>query len=236
MWYEAVQHLTVLSPALPIVLVEFPGFGASDLNPEWTMDAFAKSLHDELSSRRISQIILGGCSMGGYAVLGYCKKFSSTLAGMILSNTKASADTEKAKEDREVFAQDAESRGAVAAIERLLPKFLIGDAEIDLATREQRLRDWIGQANPYALAAALRAMALRPDSTQLLSSITAPTLVIAGEADPLIPLEEMESMASSIRGARLVVMEKTGHLAPVDQPTAWARAVVEFIDQHGLDE
>jgi pimeloyl-ACP methyl ester carboxylesterase len=44
-----------------------------------------------------------------------------------------------------------------------------------------------------------------------LSSITAPTLVIHGAADPMFPLEHGEALAEEIPGARLLTLERAGH-------------------------
>jgi pimeloyl-ACP methyl ester carboxylesterase len=44
-----------------------------------------------------------------------------------------------------------------------------------------------------------------------LSSITAPTLVIHGTADPMFPLEHGEALAEEIPGARLLTLERAGH-------------------------
>jgi pimeloyl-ACP methyl ester carboxylesterase len=133
--------------------------------------------------------------------------------------------------DREIFAKDTETRGAAAVIDRMLPKFLTGESEIDQVSRESQLREWIEPADPMALATALRAMAARQDSRDILKQISIPTLVIAGESDPLIALDEMRSMASSIPNAQFNLMEKTGHLAPVDQSEQWAKLVVAFIEK-----
>jgi pimeloyl-ACP methyl ester carboxylesterase len=44
-----------------------------------------------------------------------------------------------------------------------------------------------------------------------LSSIAAPTLVIHGTADPMLPLEHGEALAEEIRGARLLPLDRAGH-------------------------
>ena len=62
--------------------------------------------------------------------------------------------------------------------------------------------------------AAIAGMDLRPR----LGSITAPTLVIAGEQDPATPPDHAALIASGIRGARLVVLAGAAHLANVCSP------------------
>jgi 3-oxoadipate enol-lactonase len=72
---------------------------------------------------------------------------------------------------------------------------------------------------------AIAAMDLRP----LLSSITAPTLVIAGADDPATPPWHGALIAGSIPGARLKVIRGAAHLANVSQPGEVSAALVQHV-------
>jgi 3-oxoadipate enol-lactonase len=69
----------------------------------------------------------------------------------------------------------------------------------------------------------------RPDSTLLLPSITVPTLVITGDEDALIPVEESRQMAKAVPGATLVIVAGAGHLANLEQPDAFNQALHQFL-------
>ncbi len=58
-----------------------------------------------------------------------------------------------------------------------------------------------------------------------LASVTAPTLVIHGADDPLVPLAAGEDTAASIPGARLVALPRMGHSLPVE---TWPRVIDEI--------
>jgi len=62
--------------------------------------------------------------------------------------------------------------------------------------------------------------------------ITAPTLVVTGEAelDQIVPVESTRDYLSAIRGARGAVFTGTGHLGLVTRPEAFAKLVGEFVD------
>jgi pimeloyl-ACP methyl ester carboxylesterase len=64
-------------------------------------------------------------------------------------------------------------------------------------------------------------------SPRPLSSITAPTLVIHGTADPLFPLEHGEALAAEIPGARLLTLPGAGHGVYRDDWEMIARTVLE---------
>jgi pimeloyl-ACP methyl ester carboxylesterase len=64
--------------------------------------------------------------------------------------------------------------------------------------------------------------------------ITAPTLLLAGERDPLAPPKTMERMRDVIRDARLAVLPGCGHLAHLEDPEGFNAAVQGFL--RGLRE
>jgi pimeloyl-ACP methyl ester carboxylesterase len=66
--------------------------------------------------------------------------------------------------------------------------------------------------------------------TSRLGRITAPTLVVWGSDDKLLPLAYGEAYANGIPGARLVVIEKSGHLPPFEHPERFADVVLSFLE------
>src|SRR5438270_13486496 len=80
-----------------------------------------------------------------------------------------------------------------------------------------RVRELARTATAQGIADALRGMALRPDSTPDLPKWRAPTLVIAGEEDQLMPLAEMEKIAAAVPEARLEIIQ-AGHLPFLEKP------------------
>jgi len=78
--------------------------------------------------------------------------------------------------------------------------------------------------------AQLRALLARPDASDVLERIDCPTLVLCGREDAWSPLARHEQMAQHIRGARLVVVERCGHMSPMEQPEAVAEALGAWLD------
>ncbi|MFN3197270.1 MAG: alpha/beta fold hydrolase [Bradymonadia bacterium] len=68
----------------------------------------------------------------------------------------------------------------------------------------------------------------------LLPTIKVPTLVVAGERDPFAPLWVGHKIHGAIPSAELMVVPDGGHVALVEQPDAVNRAVVDFLEQHGM--
>ena len=59
---------------------------------------------------------------------------------------------------------------------------------------------------------------MRPDSTPLLGEIAVPTLIIHGEDDQLIPVQEAQSMHAAIADSTIYLISSTGHLPNLEQP------------------
>jgi pimeloyl-ACP methyl ester carboxylesterase len=83
---------------------------------------------------------------------------------------------------------------------------------------------------PAGLAAALEALAQRPDVTDLLPRIDVPTLVICGRDDQISPAREMRAIAEAIPGAVFVEIPSAGHMAPMENSAAVNGAIRQFLD------
>jgi pimeloyl-ACP methyl ester carboxylesterase len=59
--------------------------------------------------------------------------------------------------------------------------------------------------------------------------LTAPTLVLWGESDRLMPPVYAERWAALIAGARVEVIGEAGHMLPYEQPEAFVAAVLQFL-------
>jgi pimeloyl-ACP methyl ester carboxylesterase len=61
-----------------------------------------------------------------------------------------------------------------------------------------------------------------------LHAIRAPTLLVWGDHDPLVPVERAEEYRQAIPDARLVVVRGAGHVAMSDRPAEFAQTVLDF--------
>jgi len=221
------QMLTACAAAgLCALALDAPGFGGTPpLGRPVTMDRLAELgavALDALGARRAAIV---GCSMGGYAAMAFARRFPERMTGAALIATKATADTEEARKNRERQAALALQKGAQAVVAEFAPKLLALDAAPAVRRRVEELA---ARATAQGVADALLGMAQRPDSIPDLPRWKAPTLVIAGEKDQLMPRAEMEKIAGGIPGARLEVIAGAGHLPFLEN----AAAVVPLLTAH----
>lgn len=62
-----------------------------------------------------------------------------------------------------------------------------------------------------------------------ISQVRAPTLVIHGDADPLVPYPNGQYLGTHIPGARLSTYAGVGHLVPIESPERFNREVMAFL-------
>jgi len=229
MWHNTARGLIAKLPGVRIILPNTYGAEGLAASESWTMQRFAEYLQDALRSIGIMRCVLGGCSMGGYQALAFAARFSDSVAGLILSNTKSTADSPEAARDRIAFADELGTRGSIVAVERVLPKALVGQSVYEEAERRSLLEAMILRQDPHSLAEALLAMEARHDTTAVLRSLKVPVLAIAGGADAIIDASELVHVSAAARNSTLHIMPGAGHLAPFDQPEPWATIVAEFI-------
>ena len=200
--------------------LDAPGFGGTpSLGRPMTMDLLADLGAAALDTLGARKAVIVGCSMGGYAAMAFARKFPGRMAGSVLIATKATPDTEEARKNRERQALLALEKGPRAVTAEVVPKLLAADAPPAVRRRVDELA---ARASAQGVADAVRGMAARPDSTPDLPGWKAPTLVIAGEKDQLMPRAEMERIAGEVPGARLEVVPRAGHLPFLENAAAVA--------------
>jgi pimeloyl-ACP methyl ester carboxylesterase len=79
------------------------------------------------------------------------------------------------------------------------------------------------------LVGALRALRDRPDSSETLRGVRLPTLVLVGSDDQIAPPAAARKLAELIPDAQCHVIPEAGHLAPLEQPLATSRLLVDFL-------
>jgi len=197
-----------------------PDLGDGPPSLDAAADAVLAGLGDE-------PFVLGGCSMGGYLAMAILRKAPSQVAGLLLVDTKSAADTPEARDNRLAVAARAEAEGVIGWLaDAMLPNLVSPRARPEvLAT----LRSLIDSQAGSVVARAQRAMAARPDSTELLASVTVPTLVVRGAEDVLMPPGAIE-----VPGARVVEMAGCGHLPPIEDPDGIAAVVLDWLESVSL--
>ena len=228
------HQVAALSGDMRCVRVDLWGCGDSPPPPAETpsLDAYAASVLAALDARGVDHFSVVATSMGGYVAFALLRLAPSRIRALALCNTRSAADDTPRHDDRLAIAERVEREQSVEwlvepMIERLLSPASQGEAHV-----ADPVRGRIRRCSPAGIAYAQRAMAARPDSTDMLGSIDVPTLVIAGVHDAIIPVAEVRAMSGAITGATLVELD-CGHLANLEEPRAFSAALGSFLSASG---
>lgn len=223
-------QLSRLPPRVRVIAPDLRGFHGTEPfvggeSPDVTMDTYARDVLELMSHLDVPRAVICGLSMGGYVAFALLRKAPSRVTGLVLANTRASADTDEGRASRDRLIQLVETEGAARLALEMMPR-LLGDTvrreQPDLGDAVELL---VRANNRRGLQAAMKAMRDRPDSTSLLASITCPTTIITGEEDRIVPPAEAETMRGAIRGSRLVILPRAGHLSNLENPLAFNDAL-----------
>jgi pimeloyl-ACP methyl ester carboxylesterase len=208
------------------------GFGrapAASGTPD--LDAVAADVSDLLDDRGIDRAVIGGCSMGGYVAMALLRRAPERVAGLLLVDTRHDADDEARAATRLTMAARADDEGTAWLADVIVPALLAAgtpDASPELAGR---LRAMISAQSPAGVAWAQRAMAARPDSTEVLRAFDGPALVLVGERDAICPPELARGMTELLAAGELVELPGCGHLTPLEAPAESADAITDWLSR-----
>jgi 3-oxoadipate enol-lactonase len=232
-WSSNMWHRTrpVLTAHYRTIAFDNRGAGRSDVPPgPYTIAMLASDAAAVLDAAGVERAHILGASMGGMITQEFALQYSDRVQSLILGCTAAGgprAVQADADAIQLLFRRDSNpEERAKAAVPFIYdsgtPRERIDQ---DLAV----LSEWYPNAEGYA-AQLQGILAWEADSR--LSNITAPTLVIHGENDRLVPAANGHLIAERIPGARLVMLPRASHIFMTDQPAAAHHAQMEFLSAH----
>jgi pimeloyl-ACP methyl ester carboxylesterase len=225
---------TMWSPQLPVLTAggfrviapDMRGFGGSQPPSPWTMEDAAEDLNSLLDKLGLSRCAVVGVSMGGYIALAFWSKYPERVERLVLSNSRARSDNENEIRARNEMIAAIEQEGISILPDRMLPRLLQPNPSPAAA---QMVRAAIERADPAAAIYAVMAMRNRMDYSSMLHRMTCPAMIIAGENDATIPVEDSKAVADAIPGSRFVNISDSGHLSNLENPEAFNAALLKFL-------
>lgn len=195
------------------IVPDLSGFGTSPPPAaEVTMATYARDLIAVLDDLGVRAACVAGLSMGGYIAMQLLRDAPERVTSLILLDTRETPDTPETREGRFKSADEVLRSGTSSVVDSMLPKMT---ARAELQPEVRRIME---SASPAGVAAALRAMANRPDSTETLRNASVPCLIVVGEKDAVTPPADAQRMASLVKNSSVVVVPDASHLANLDQP------------------
>jgi pimeloyl-ACP methyl ester carboxylesterase len=228
MWHRS---RPVLAKQYRTIALDNRGSGLSDVPPgPYPMSLMASDAAAVLDAAGEDSAHVFGVSMGGMIAQEFALQYPKRVRSLILGCTAAGGPTAvraEAEVNRVLMSRDLTPEEMARAMRPYVydSHTLVEKIEEDLEVR----RKWFPKPEGYA--AQLQGI-LAWESYSRLSQITAPTLVIHGESDLLIPPANGKLIAERIPGAEFVLLPHASHIFATDQPEAAHNAVLKFLSEH----
>jgi pimeloyl-ACP methyl ester carboxylesterase len=228
MWYRI---RPLLASRYRTVALDNRGIGRSDVPPgPYPIALMASDAAAVLDAAGIESAQVFGVSMGGMIAQELALQYPARVRSLILGCTAAGGPTVVRAEPEAIqMLMNREKMSPEQAVEAPVP-FIYDPAtprariDEDIAVR----RPWF--PSPAGYAAQLQGI-LGWEAYRRLGQIAAPTVVIHGESDRLIPPGNAKLIAQRIPGAKLVMIPHASHLFLTDQTEVSHHVILQFLNQ-----
>ena len=157
------------------------------------------------------------------------RRAPSLVRALVLADTRAGADDTAGRARRDEQIAFVTQRGSAPLADQLVQGMLGKSTRSTRPELVERVHAMLARAPVPGVVGALTAMRDRPDSSATLGTIDVPTLIVVGDEDVLTPVAESRAMHERIEGSRLEIVAGSGHLTPVERPSAFNHVLSEFL-------
>ena len=210
-------YLDALSQDACVYAPTHPGYGASE-RPEWleTISDLARFYLWTLQELGLDRVHLIGGFMGGWIAAEMAVMCPQALHSLTLIGTAGVRPSEGEIADIFLLGEEGTTELAIGNPDLLISAVEAEDPITGIRGREMTTRlCW----KPYMHD---------PSLIHLLPRVQAPTLVVWGEDDCIVPVSAGERIAAAIPSARLEVVAGAGHLPHIEKP----ERVIPLLQQH----
>jgi len=183
-----------------------------------------------LLSRLPQRFALAGLSMGGIVAMEILRRAPDRVSRVALISTNPLAETPQVAGTREPQIVKARTGRLMDVMrDEMKPNYLApGAFRAEILELVMDMADALG---PEVFVRQSRALQRRRDQQSTLRKCKVPTLILCGAHDQLTPVKRHTFMAELIPNAQLVVLEHSGHLPTLEQPTETTAALRHWMGQ-----
>ncbi|MBT0570515.1 3-oxoadipate enol-lactonase [Curvibacter sp. CHRR-16] len=212
-----------------VIRYDTRGHGGSIVTPgPYSMADLGQDVVAILDALDVSTTAFCGVSMGGHTGLWLGVHAGQRLRKLVVCNSAARIGTAQVWQDRAASVRVGTAM-AMQALADTAPGRWFSPAFVrDRAPTVQAVQAVLATISPEGYAACCEALALS-DLRSELSCIATPTLLVAGEVDPVTTVTDAQAMQAAITGARTVVLPAS-HLSNIEAAQAFTAAVLPFLN------
>jgi pimeloyl-ACP methyl ester carboxylesterase len=235
-WESWLENIPALALAHDAIAVDLPGFGRSEVpTGEVSIPGYARFAGAFLDGLGISRAALVGSSMGGLIAADAAASDPERVERLVLVAAPGPGRRAAAPEEAGAAGIARALAGAIArrsgwlmrsaALRRAALGRLLHQPERISPRLIARLA--AGVARPGSVVA--RRATVRNDVGLRVHAIAAPTLLVWGQHDRVVPPYVADYYAQAVPGARTVIFPDTGHAPMIERPALFNRLVTDFL-------
>jgi pimeloyl-ACP methyl ester carboxylesterase len=231
------HQLSELKEQYRVIVWDAPGYGgSSDLQKEFReFSEFANVLKEFLDSLGLESIYLLGHSMGSAIAIDFTNRFPHMVDALIISDaTRGAAGLSREENEKKL-------QNRLNSIENLHPTelarkrvkaLLAPNASAEVIKEAERIMSQVRLSGYRSVSYSLSSL----NQMEILSSISAPTLVMCGELDQVTPVSESQIFHELIPNSEFVIVPNTGHLCYQEDPKLFNQSVLNFLKKQPIGQ
>ncbi len=230
------MHVPVFSQKYQVITYDPRGTGQSDApDIPYTMEMMADDLAGLLDAIGIDAAHVYGTSLGGMTAQHFALRHPKRVKSLILACAGAGGAHYVQMNDPEAieFFQHPPQLSPEEMVMRMFGLTMSrGFIEKNPELIKQNMEILFKHPTPLTGVIRQGSLAMTHNAYEKLPEIKAPTLVLHGEIDCVVPVENGRILASRIPGAELVIFEKMGHLFMLEAFDESNRIMLDFLRRH----
>jgi pimeloyl-ACP methyl ester carboxylesterase len=218
-----------------VIRMDLPAFGITGANKDnlYDLPSYSKFLTDFVNQLELDKFILAGNSLGGSISWYYTSNNPEKVQKLILLDPAGFPS----KKERPLVFELAEIPILNQILKHITPKSLIKDNLEQVYFDDSKVTEnLVDRYHQMILREGSRAAFIEraklegQDYTELLYTIKSPTLIIWGEDDLWIPVEDSFKFKERMANSSLVIMKETGHVPMEEKPIESVALALSFLN------
>lgn len=228
-----VNQIAFLSKQFRIIAPNLPGVNCKPLqiqpNDTLTMNHYVEVLHALMHHLQVDQYFIMGHSMGGYIALAFADYYPNHIQGLGLIHSTTYADSDVKKESRLKVVAFLEAFGTAKFLETATPDLFGPEFKFAHADEIQQLIHRASSISSEAMIQFVTAMHNRKAYTHMLQQNNIPVLMIAGDADIAVPIQDTMAQAKLLPPENVILLKGIGHMGMLEASQKVNEGIFQFV-------
>jgi 3-oxoadipate enol-lactonase/4-carboxymuconolactone decarboxylase len=217
------DQIDAWSQRFRVVRYDHRGHGGSSATPgPYTIELLGRDALAVLNDAGIETASVCGLSLGGAVAMWVAAHHPGRVERLVVCTSAPRFDPPEQWAQRAALVR---AEGVVTLLDALMGRWFTPGLNDPAGLVRSRVRAMLEAIDAEGYAGCCEALGAL-DLTEALGAIEAPTLVLAGGQDPVVPHEVTYALTEGIKGSSLVVLSDAAHLATIEQPARVTEAVL----------